>query len=249
MPLYASAAQYNAAAETGLLIAPFGRNEMGWQIYAPLAAATLPTSCPAGSEGFARALALWQTQHGLPGSGALTADTLQTFKGVWQERRPFLMLRLRNICPPPPPDADLETLTEAESYGGKTVQLRRGAAEAYRRMVEAARRDDPAIAADPALLTVFSGYRSPDYDAARCAIENNCQGLVRAACSAHRTGLTLDIDVGAEPGFTLDSSADSNRLVQTQGPAYRWLVKNAGRFGFVNYAFEPWHWEWTGEAP
>jgi LAS superfamily LD-carboxypeptidase LdcB len=116
-------------------------------------------------------------------------------------------------------------------------------------MVEAARRDDPAIAADPALLTVFSGYRSPDYDAARCAIENNCQGLVRAACSAHRTGLTLDIDVGAEPGFTLDSSADSNRLVQTQGPAYRWLVKNAGRFGFVNYAFEPWHWEWTGEAP
>jgi LAS superfamily LD-carboxypeptidase LdcB len=32
-------------------------------------------------------------------------------------------------------------------------------------------------------------------------------------------------------------------------PAYRWLVANAGRFGFVNYVFEPWHWEWTGEAP
>ena len=22
---------------------------------------------------------------------------------------------------------------------------------------------------------------------------------------------------------------------------------NAGQFGFVNYAYEPWHWEWTGE--
>ena len=32
-------------------------------------------------------------------------------------------------------------------------------------------------------------------------------------------------------------------------PAYRWLVANADRFGFVNYPFEPWHWEWTGEPP
>ena len=32
-------------------------------------------------------------------------------------------------------------------------------------------------------------------------------------------------------------------------PAYRWLVANADRFGFVPYPFEPWHWEWTGEAP
>ena len=30
---------------------------------------------------------------------------------------------------------------------------------------------------------------------------------------------------------------------------YRWMVANAARFGFVNYPFEPWHWEWTGEAP
>ena len=29
-------------------------------------------------------------------------------------------------------------------------------------------------------------------------------------------------------------------------PAYRWLVRYAARFGFVNYAFEPWHWEWVG---
>ena len=55
--------------------------------------------------------------------------------------------------------------------------------------------------------------------------------------------------LGAAPGFTVDSSADANRLYQTRTPAYRWLVNNAGRFGFVNYPFEPWHWEWTGESP
>jgi LAS superfamily LD-carboxypeptidase LdcB len=34
-----------------------------------------------------------------------------------------------------------------------------------------------------------------------------------------------------------------------KGVAYRWLVSNARRYGFINYAFEPWHWEWTGEKP
>ena len=25
----------------------------------------------------------------------------------------------------------------------------------------------------------------------------------------------------------------------------RWLVANGHRFGFHNYPFEPWHWEWA----
>ena len=247
---FAAAARFNAAAETSLLVAPFGRNEMGWGAYGPLAAATLQTPCASDSPGFAKALAAWEGAHGLVASGALDAAALQTFKGIWQERRPFVMLRLADVCPPPPADADLETLAPQETAGGdKPVQLRKTTAAALRRMVAAARAEEPALTADPLLLTVFSGYRSPAYDAARCASENNCQGLVRASCSAHRTGLAVDLDVGSEPGFPLDASVDSNRLAQTNGPAYRWLVRNAGRFGFVNYAFEPWHWEWTGEAP
>jgi LAS superfamily LD-carboxypeptidase LdcB len=35
----------------------------------------------------------------------------------------------------------------------------------------------------------------------------------------------------------------------TTTPTYQWLVAHAHRYGFVNYPFEPWHWEWTGEAP
>ena len=44
-------------------------------------------------------------------------------------------------------------------------------------------------------------------------------------------------------------AADSNRLAMSKTPAYRWLTLNAGRYGFLNYAFEPWHWEWAGETP
>jgi zinc D-Ala-D-Ala carboxypeptidase len=55
--------------------------------------------------------------------------------------------------------------------------------------------------------------------------------------------------VGQAPGFGPDSTADPNRLFMTRTATYRWLLANAHRFGFVNYPFEPWHWEWTGEPP
>ncbi len=98
-------------------------------------------------------------------------------------------------------------------------------------------------------MTIFSGFRSPQDDEARCAAEGNCQGIVRARCSAHRTGLALDLALEPAPGRRVDDAADDNRLFMSRTAAYRWLVANAGRFGFVNYIFEPWHWEWTGEAP
>ncbi|MEO8812808.1 MAG: D-alanyl-D-alanine carboxypeptidase family protein, partial [Caulobacteraceae bacterium] len=91
--------------------------------------------------------------------------------------------------------------------------------------------------------------RAPAADDARCATAGDCQNLTRAACSAHRTGLAVDIDLGHAPGSTIDSAGDVNRLFLSRTPAYRWLVTHAGRFGFVNYPFEPWHWEWTGEPP
>ena len=72
---------------------------------------------------------------------------------------------------------------------------------------------------------------------------------MRAACSAHRTGLALDLVLDTAPGFTVDSSADANRLSMARGLAYRWMLANGPAFGFVNYGFEPWHWEWTGQAP
>ncbi len=246
---YTRAAVYNAAAEQNLAFSPFGRPEQGWALYEPAIAHEAATACPAASPGFARAVARWQGRASLVPHGGVDAATFMAMKTDWQQRRPFVRLRATDVCPAPPDEASLSTLPPSNSYRGATVRLRPRAMAALQAMAVAARREDPRIAADPELLTAFSGFRSPAYDAARCAKEGNCDGVVRATCSAHRTGLAVDLDLGSAPGFSVDSSADGNRLYQTQGPTYRWLVANAARFGFVNYAFEPWHWEWTGETP
>jgi D-alanyl-D-alanine dipeptidase len=185
----------------------------------------------------------------LGATGEIDAATLQAMKGEWQAQRPFVALRARGVCPEPPAAGALAEVASAESYGGRPLQLRRRALLAYRRMIRFGRRSQPALRARPELLQVFSAYRDPERDAARCAAEGNCQGVVRAACSAHRTGLALDLVLDTAPGFAVDSSADANRLAMARGFAYRWLLAEAPRYGFVNYAFEPWHWEWTGERP
>lgn len=243
------AAQANAASLDGLVWAPFGRAETGWEIYAPLVARELQTRCAPDTPGFAQALAKWQGANGLAADGVLSAAAFTRMQNTIELRRPFVRLTAHNFCPDPPAPADLAPASLEEGYSGKAVQLQTAALAAYRRMVTAARSDDPTIAADPRNLTLFSGFRSPLDDDARCVREGNCGGPTRANCSAHRTGTAMDLYVGQAPGYPPDSSADANRLFMSRQPTYRWLVANADRFGFAPYPFEPWHWEWTGEAP
>ncbi len=243
------AARANAASLQTLAWSPFGRPETGWATYAPLIGREINTSCAPGTPGFALALAQWETARHLAADGVLNATVFTALRNAIELRRPFVQVSAKGVCPEPPAPGALASATLAEDYGGKPVQLRAGALAAYRQMADAARREDPAIAADPRNLTIFSGFRSPADDDARCTRENNCDNVVRSTCSAHRTGLAMDLYVGQAPGFTPDSSAEANRAFMTTTPAYRWLVANADRFGFVPYPFEPWHWEWTGEAP
>jgi len=56
--------------------------------------------------------------------------------------------------------------------------------------------------------------------------------------SAHQSGCAFDLYLGVKMGTKPDQIA---KLRAT--PAYKWLEKNAGRFGFAPYAEEPWHWE------
>ena len=248
-PAFAAASGVNAATSANAQWSVFGRPEAGWEIYVPLIVHDLSVACPPDSQAFAATLAGWQRAHGLAASGAMDPPTLRAFDLAWLARRPFLAASSHGQCPNPPPPDGLVAIAPSEGYLSQPALLRPGTLAAYRRMVAAARAESPAIAADPRLLTIFSGYRDPAADAARCAKEHNCNAIVRATCSAHRTGLAMDLFLGAAPGFPPDSSADPNRLYQSRSNAYHWMVAHAGQFGFVNYPFEPWHWEWTGEAP
>ncbi len=239
----------NAAGLQSLPIDLFGRPETGWAVYAPRVAQTLGVTAEVDTPAFTAAVLRWRRTHGLTGPGEVDAALLQAMKQGWQAERPFVRMRAVGVCPAPPPPRALDDLALEESYGRRPLLADRGALDAYRRMVRAAREQEPALAARPERLQIFSAYRSPERDAARCATERNCQGVVRAACSAHRTGQALDLVLDTAPGYGVDSSADVNRLAMVQGPAYLWLLANARRYGFVNYAFEPWHWEWTGDPP
>ena len=244
---WTEAAAANAQSAASLAWAPFGRAEVGWETYVPLIAREIGSDCSPDSEGFAAAFARWQEAHSLTSNGRLVEPDFLAMKVDLQARRPFLALTSAGGCPE---TADVIATAHAyESLGGKIVWARPSVLAAYRAMRAAAWLESPDIAADPRNLAIFSGYRSPTLDAARCLTEGNCDGVVRARCSSHRTGLALDLFVGQAEGFGADSTADTSRLTLSKTATYRWLVANAARFGFVNYPFEPWHWEWTGEAP
>jgi zinc D-Ala-D-Ala carboxypeptidase len=246
-PAFAAAAQQNAATLRTAAWSVFGRPETGWEIYAPLTAQEIGIDCPGDTPGFAAGLAGWQGEHHLPANGVMDEATLRALDLTWLARRPFVAASAHGACPAPP--TTLANALPNETFGGKQIQLREGALAAYRKMVAAARAQEPVLAGQKQMLTIVSGYRDPAADADRCAAEQNCDTVVRATCSAHRTGLAMDLFLGAAPGYSPDSSADPNRLYQSRSNAYRWLVGHARDFGFVNYPFEPWHWEWTGEAP
>jgi hypothetical protein len=239
------AAAANAASLETLAFAPFRRPETGWAVYGPRVAAEIGSTCPADSPGFAAALAGWQAANKLPPTGVMDIESFAAMNGKWTLARPWVQATRHGGCPEPPAAETLATATPAESYGGKTIQLTPATLGQWRALTAAAKADLPELAADPRWLTVFSGFRAPDDDAARCLAENNCDGTVRAVCSAHRTGTAIDAYVGEAPGMRPDSSDDANRRAMTQTAVYRWLVANAARFGFVNYVFEPWHWEYA----
>jgi hypothetical protein len=242
-----ASAQTNAISRRTLSWSPFGRPEYGWETYAPRIGQTIGTLCPPDTPGFAKALARWQASRALPADGALKPEQFDIMKVDWHRQRPYVELRGEGVCPDAPPERVLAVARVDEGYGGKVVMLRPAVLAALRRMQADARAQVPEIARDRQMLTIFSAYRDPDADAARCAREGNCDGIRRASCSVHRTGLAVDLVVGNAPGHPVDSTNDVNRLYMSQTPAYRWLVQNAGRYGFVNYAFEPWHWEYVAE--
>jgi zinc D-Ala-D-Ala carboxypeptidase len=122
------------------------------------------------------------------------------------------------------------------------IRLHHAAHAAYLRLKRAAE----AAGVAPRLLTIVSGHRSVAtqtmlWQRALARYGSPAAARVYVAPpggSPHHTGRAIDFYLGIP-----NDSANIPALRST--PAYRWLVCNAGRFGFTPYAAEPWHWEFN----
>jgi uncharacterized protein YcbK (DUF882 family) len=242
--LFAGAAEQNRALRDSLTWTFGGKTQRGWAIYVPLIQRAVGTEEDATSENFAASLARWQKNVGLKASGVLDEPTLMRMVQTWQSGR----MKSRVY---PQPD-QLLTVPPAEFYDSSRAddlrQVERQTYAAYKRMLAAAAADsslqlktrgDELDAAEK-YLKIVSAFRSREYQDRLRRLEPQAGRAALAVNSPHFSGRALDLYVGGEPTIT----KDSNRLLQSETRAYKWLVKNAPRFGFCPYFYEPWHWEY-----
>lgn len=245
--IFGAAAARNTALRYELSWAFGGKQQRGWYLYVPLISRALETEKDSATGDFADALARWQRSAGLEPSGVLDDTTLYRFVSDWQS------VRLKDKTPA---RADQLMLAPTSDFYDPTraVELRQVEREtyaAYRRMVAAALADSTlglkgdasgGLAPEEKFMKIVSSFRSREYQE---NLRRQSPGSGRAGLavnSPHFTGRALDIYVGGEPVET----KDANRTIQIQTKVYKWLVRNADRFGFKPYYYEPWHWEYVG---
>ena len=140
-------------------------------------------------------------------------------------------------------DEAAELIDAGVNPSGRMQQLTPEAAVGWETMMAAA-------SADGITLLIVSGFRSVDYQAglirkklhAGQSLSEILQVNAAPGFSEHHTGRAIDI---AEPGSTpLTEEFESSG-------AFRWLEKNASKFGFFlryprgnpqGFIYEPWNW-------
>lgn len=224
-----------------------GKTQTGWYIYKPLICNQIGVEVGASGNDFANALSRWQKANALPANGVLDAVTLALFVSKWQSNR----LKIRGFANPNEllvaPTVDFYDVSRPDELR----QVERETYGAYKKLIAAAiadkslnlaNKDRDELAASEKFLKIVSSFRSRDYqDKLRRESPNSGRAGLAVGNSPHFTGRALDIYVGGEPVTT----KDENRAVQVNTKVYLWLVKNAGKFGFKPYFYEPWHWEYA----
>jgi zinc D-Ala-D-Ala carboxypeptidase len=246
--IFSSSALRNAQLERELNWIFGGKSQRGWQIYTPLISSIIGADEDAQSADFAMQLSRWQKEKGVEAHGILDNYTWSQMVSDLQSHR---------IKDHAYPTAEqLVTASVSECFDpSRPEELRKVEREtysAYRRMIAAAAADpslglatdgNGGLAAGEKYLKIISAFRSREYQDQLRKQSPNSGRAGLAVNSPHFTGRALDIYVGGEPV----STKDDNRAIQTQTKAYKWLVKNASRFGFQPYFYEPWHWEYVGK--
>jgi LAS superfamily LD-carboxypeptidase LdcB len=235
---FSAAAAQNAILRNEVTWTFGGKQQRGWYLYDLLIGKTLDTSHDPITNEFAATLAKWQKKRGLRSDGLLDEASLMKLVSHWQSDR----LKTRN--PATPDQLVLAPTTDFYDPGRATElrQVERNTYEAYKQMIAAAHADPTVnLKASDKYLKIISAFRSPEYQEQLRQQSPNAGRAGLAVNSPHFTGRALDIYVGGSPVDT----KDSNRAIQVNTPAYRWLVRNAERFGFRPYFYEPWHWEYV----
>lgn len=248
----ASSTMSSAAAENTVLHNELnwtfgGKQQRGWYLYDLLIGQTLNTNVENVDADFAAAVAAWQKKRGLSSSGVLDENSWMVLVGQWQGNR------LKNRASATPdqlltaPPSDFYDPSRAEELR----QVERATHAAYKQMIAAAIADPSLnlkhtsageLAPTEKFLKIVSAFRSREYqDELRRKSPNAGSAGLAVNNSPHFTGRALDLYVGGDPVDT----KDANRAIQVNTPVYRWLVRNADRFGFRPYFYEPWHWEYV----
>jgi uncharacterized protein YcbK (DUF882 family) len=235
---FTTAATTNATLRNDLTWTFGGKQQRGWYLYELLIGETLNSEHDPTTSDFAASLAKWQKKRGIAADGVLDQDALMAMVSQWQSNR----LKNRTYATPDQlltaPPSDFYDPSRAEELR----QVERTTYAAYKEMMAAALADPMLkLARNDKYLKIVSSFRSRDYqdNLRRQSPNSGSAGL--AVNSPHFTGRALDLYVGGSPVDT----TDANRAIQVNTPVYRWLVKNAGRFGFRPYFYEPWHWEYV----
>jgi D-alanyl-D-alanine carboxypeptidase len=213
-----------------------GKQQRGWYLYDALLAETLDTNDAPVSAEFAEAVTKWQKRRGLSVSGVLDQNSWMGMVSYWQGNR----LKNRTSATPD----QLVTVPPADFYASREAehrQVERATYDAYLKMIAAAS-DDLKLSANSKYLKIISAFRSREYqEELRRKSPNAGSAGLAVNNSPHFTGRALDLYVGGDPVDT----KDANRAIQVNTPAYKWLVRNAEKFGFRPYFYEPWHWEYV----
>jgi D-alanyl-D-alanine carboxypeptidase len=243
---FAPAATRNAELQSNLGWTFGGKTQRGWALYTPLIANLIGCESDGASE-LAMRVSVWQQVNGVESTGVLDGDTWSRMVTTFQSQRMKQQLSAS--------EDQLITIPVSDCYDpDRPEELRKADREsfvAYKRMVAAATADrslrlalttDGHLAPGEKFFKIVSAFRSREYQDQLRRQSPNSGRAGLAVNSPHNTGRAFDLYVGGEPV----STKDENRALQTRTAAYRWLVKNAARFGFRPYFYEPWHWEYAG---
>lgn len=243
---FAEASVQNGQLRNELMWTFGSKQQHGWYLYDSLIGQTFRMGFDASSPSFANAIADWQKQKNLAATGVLDENSFMALVAQWQSNR----LKDKTLATP----EQLLTAPSSDFFDPERLaenrQVEKSTYAAYRQMLAAAIADPTLklahtspndLAATEKYFKIISSFRSPEYQAKLRRESPGAGSAGLAINSPHFTGRALDLYVGGDPVDT----RDSNRAIQVNTPVYKWLVRNAERFGFRPYFYEPWHWEYV----